>query len=115
MFTLPGLELVTSQPLEALLGFPWSWTADTAGAAALQQTCSVGLDGQVVLTGAGWEIARLALAHTGQAPAQCSSLFDWDVAAAALAAAEAAGQHRWARFRSCIVRCGEITALRLHV
>lgn len=59
-------------------------------ASALQRLCTAGADGQLVLAGAGWELVRLAVAHGDWRPAACSSLYDWQLAEAAAAAAAAA-------------------------
>ena len=89
VFSLPGLELLSQQPLSDILGFPWAWAGSPAVSEDLTRTCSIALDGSVFLTGIGWEAARLSLVRDSQGwqPAQCTMLYDWDVAEAAVAAA----------------------------
>lgn len=86
VFSLPGLEPVFRKQLSEALGFPWSWSPVSTQSQNLQRLCSVGRDGQVLLTGPAWEIARLAVADLGWLPAECCEVYDWEVAQAALAA-----------------------------
>lgn len=87
--SVPNLTPLLSVPLEdaAALGFPWA--APGAGAAApAPWACS--LDGQLLLTAAGNEVARLAVVRDCALPVGALSTFDWDLSKAAAAAAKMA-------------------------
>ncbi len=90
MFSLPGLELLLTQSIGAILGFPWSW--DAGMESSLQQICSTGTHGDVVAVQKGGELVRFTLAHSGEPPLQTASLYDWEVARAAHAAAHPAAE-----------------------
>lgn len=82
--SVPNLTLLLSRPLAApdALGFPWR-AADEATSGAW--TCS--LEGQLLLTAPGNELARLGVIRDTVGPVGASSTFDWDLAKAARAAA----------------------------
>ena len=90
VFSLPGLELLLTQSIGAILGFPWSW--DAGMEPSLQQLCSTGTHGDVAALQKGGELVRFTLAHSGAPPLQMASLYDWEVARAAHAAAHPAAE-----------------------
>ena len=47
VFSLPGLELLLAQRMEACLGFPWGWAADQAP--RLPAVCAAAADGQLAI------------------------------------------------------------------
>ncbi|KAH7619656.1 hypothetical protein Ndes2526B_g06639 [Nannochloris sp. 'desiccata'] len=88
--SVPNLALLVSKPLSAsdVLGFPWrvpdaAESSSTAGA----WTCS--LEGQLLLTAPGNEMARLLVVKDTCVPAGAASTFDWRLAKAARAASNA--------------------------
>ncbi len=83
--SVPGLEPLLAAPLEApeVLGFPWR--EPPAGA---RPPWVLSLDGELLLTAEGNEVARLALAKGAPLPAPPAATYDW--AAARAGAAEAA-------------------------
>jgi hypothetical protein len=47
VFSLPGLELLLAQRMEACLGFPWAWAPDQAP--QLPGVCAAAPDGQLAV------------------------------------------------------------------
>lgn len=93
--SVPNLALLLSRPLAApdVLGFSWrvpdtTESSSTAGAAAAAAwTCS--LEGQLLLTAPGNEMARLLVVKDTCVPAGAASTFNWRLAKAARAASNA--------------------------
>ena len=94
--SVPNLALLVSRPLSApdVLGFPWrvpdaaeSSSTAAGAAAAAGWTCS--LDGQLLVTAPGNEMARLLVVKDTCVPAGAASTFNWRLAKAARAASNA--------------------------
>ena len=47
VYSLPGLELLLAQRMEACLGFPWPWAPDQAH--QLPVVCAAAADGQLAI------------------------------------------------------------------
>lgn len=104
--SLPGLEPLSRMQLEdsRALGYRWSsqpllsqGSGIGGSASGSGPTAACSLDGQLMLVGAGNELARLAVVADCAVPAPPTSLYDMRVAqaaAAAAAAAAASGQRR---------------------
>jgi hypothetical protein len=88
--SVPNLSLLLSRPLSApdVLGFSWRVPDESASAADAAWTCS--LEGQVLLTAPGNEMARLLVVKDTNVPLGAASTFNWKMAKAARAASNAA-------------------------
>jgi hypothetical protein len=88
VYTLPGLELVSSGSLTAAAGWPWEWDGRHS-AGRLPHVIAATRHGHLALLGPNSELARFALWSRAAAPAPPVSTYDWDMAAAAQAAVTA--------------------------
>ena len=87
VYTLPGLELVTSTSLSMCTGWHWSW--DPRQSSCRPHVIAATRHGHLALLGSGQELARLALAVKAPTPLAAAAVYDWDIAAAAHAAVTA--------------------------